>query len=849
MFAKQRVLVSSLSAVLSAGAFTLIPTTAQAQLVLEEVVVTARKREESLQETPIAVSAFSGESLKELGLRDISDLTKIVPNVDMYGGNGTTGAGNVFIRGVGARNTGVNYDSGVGIYVDGVYLSRADGAVLDNVDLQSVQVLRGPQGTLFGKNTTGGAILYTTNKPNEEYGGNAELRVGNFNQLDGQLTINAPIIEDSLLSRFSVFATTRDGFVHSVSNGNPGFSDDDEYNDVNRRGAQAQLRWLASDDLTVDLNYTYSKTDQAARGQNCLVTDSVPGSGWQSLLQNDTIIVPGTGKTIQEWCAESEALGIDKIQAQAEFNKYEAEVHSIALTTEWDLNDDVNFKSITSFRDTEGAETNELDAIGIANLGRTNFGEFGEPRHTASFSQEFQFAGTAFDDRLDYVAGVFAFHEDSDAGTAVSPSGPFFDTLSGIFPSPTGFVFYINQTTEILAKNSSASAFSQVDWHFDDYWSMTLGLRYTWEERELVRRLRVPELATLSTTGDAALSGLSSQIYTLPSGPDSFNPNHGYVIGEDPFNPGQLDPLANQRAKVDDSDITPMFSLQRTFDAIGIMDSGTIYATAANGFLSGGISDTVDISTGRVELFDAEEVWNYELGFKMDAFDRKLRLNTALFYTDYKDRQLTTIRISPLGRIAGALINAESSRIAGIEFEANIIPMDNLLITANVTFNDGKISKYADEEISAPEPDSEVAPGCERLTVGFNEVDNCPVDRSSENLPRLPDEAYFVAIQYNWETSMGTVVPFVSWSYRTNLENCFDSASCISEVYLVDQEDVSARITWSSPDEAWRVTAYGNNLTDDRFVTGGTPLVGVTQTAGAVYNLPRTYGIEASFTW
>ncbi len=154
-----------MSAALAITSVGFIPAVALGQAALEEVVVTARKREESLQETPVAVSAFTGEDLEELGLRNISDLTKVVPNVDMYSGNGTTGSGNVFIRGIGARNTGVNFDSGVGIYVDGVYVSRADGAVLDNVDLQSVQVLRGPQGTLFGKNTTGGAILYTTNQP------------------------------------------------------------------------------------------------------------------------------------------------------------------------------------------------------------------------------------------------------------------------------------------------------------------------------------------------------------------------------------------------------------------------------------------------------------------------------------------------------------------------------------------------------------------------------------------------------------------------------------------------------------------------------------------------------------
>ena len=141
MSTKQRLIVSHLAAALAVTSIGFVSGVALGQDALEEVVVTARKREESLQETPLAVSAFSSQGLEELGMRNISDLTKVVPNVDMYSGNGTGGAGNVFIRGVGARNTGVNFDSGVGIYVDGVYVSRADGAILDNVDIQSVQVL------------------------------------------------------------------------------------------------------------------------------------------------------------------------------------------------------------------------------------------------------------------------------------------------------------------------------------------------------------------------------------------------------------------------------------------------------------------------------------------------------------------------------------------------------------------------------------------------------------------------------------------------------------------------------------------------------------------------------------
>jgi iron complex outermembrane receptor protein len=524
-------------------------------------------------------------------------------------------------------------------------------------------------------------------------------------------------------------------------------------------------------------------------------------------------------------------------------NKYVAETQTLSLTTDWEMSDDVNFKAITAWRSTESGSTSELDAIGIPLLHRGNFsGIDAELRKTEALSQEFQLSGTAFDGKMDYVVGLYAFTEESDAGTAGAPSGPFFGALS----SPA-MAFYTNTTTTLLTENKSVSAFSQVDWNFNENWRLTTGLRYTWEERELARQFRVTDVSTVSTTSDAFFV-IGDQFILFPSGPESYNPNHGYAIAPDPANPDQPDPLANQHMKIDDSDVTPMASLQYTFEDSGFIDGGTVYVTAANGFLSGGVTDTTSVTTRMIEEYLPEEVWNYELGVKIDAWDNRLRVNMALFYTDYEDRQLTTVRINPdSGRIAGALINAESSSISGIEIETQIIPVDNLQITANISFNEGEIDDYADERILSV-PESGVVPSdCNTVVVGTGAVMNCPIDRADENLPRLPEEIYFLAAQYNLETEFGRFVPMVSWSYRKEVDNCFDRASCLSERYLVDQKDVSARLTWYSPGEKLRVTAYGTNLTDARYVNGGTPLVDVTETAGMVYSNPRAYGVEISY--
>ena len=201
-----------------------------------------------------------------------------------------------------------------------------------------------------------------------------------------------------------------------------------EYNDINRYGGQAQLRWLAADDLTLDLNYNYGKTDQAARGQNCQVVTDIPGTGWQATFRIPSSLTVHR-VNITDWCQRNQDLGKDKIMANLEPNQYKAEVNTLALTVDWEISDVLNFKSISAARSAEGGEVNELDAIGIALLGRTNFaGNGAEQRNTDSYSQEFQLLGSAFDDKLDYVVGAFGFTEKTDKGAATSPS-LFFNAL------------------------------------------------------------------------------------------------------------------------------------------------------------------------------------------------------------------------------------------------------------------------------------------------------------------------------------------------------------------------------------------------------------------------------------
>lgn len=789
-------------------------------LVLEEIIVTARKRVESLQETPVAVTALGSEALREAGVRNLADLNQLVPNIEVAAGNGNAGVASIYIRGVGQRNSGANIDSGVGIYIDGIYMGRPDGALLDVNDIQSVQVLRGPQGTLFGKNTTGGALVFTTNRPVDEFEASLGARVGNYDRLDADFMVNLPLA-DSLFMRLSGTHRSRDGFLDNLYDG-------EEYNDEDRQGLLWQTRWLASDDFTLDLNINWAQTEQTARPQKCQL---VPGyQGWQAQLLDILAITPSTGKTLDDFCAEAAAAGGgDPRKVVSDLGGiYTAQNRGASLTAEWAIGDNLSLKSITGWRYTEAEQDDELDSTEIPFLHRTNsIHPFSAPSKTDQYSQEFQLTGSAFDERMQYVAGAYWFREETDNRKTVNLLGPFDPAISGLF--------FLNTTTrENITENEAMALFSQVEWEFNEHWRTTLGLRYTDEERTMRRDLFFPVASTLDASGGQVVD-ISGGLYLVDRSSFVYNPNFDFYLEE----------VAD--GKVSNDDITPMASLQYLIGETDSIDTGSLYLTYSEGFLSGGLSEAPG---GDLEEFEPEEVENWELGFKLDMLDRRLRLNGALFYADYTNRQLTTLVVNPnTGSPAPATINAAASTIKGFELESTWLASANWMLTFNATINDGDIDEFDDVQLTlATEPD--VPAGCTRAPLVIIDIDECPNDRSDENLPRLPQETYMLAVQYNWDSSVGMIQPRVQASWKFDIEYCFDSASCRSGLWLEDKQfDLSARVSWMSSDGRWSGALYGSNLTDEDYMIGGTALVESSGAGGIAVGPPRMYGAEILYSF
>ncbi|TDG15007.1 TonB-dependent receptor [Seongchinamella unica] len=796
-----------------------VPAVAQ-DLVLEEVIVTARKRVESLQETPVAVTALGAAALRDAGVRNLADLNQVVPNIEVAAGNGNAGIANVYIRGVGQRNSGANIDSGVGIYIDGMYLGRPDGALLDLNDIQSVQVLRGPQGTLFGKNTTGGALVFTTNPPNDEFEASIGGRVGNYDRLDADLMVNVPIT-GSLFTRLSMASRSRDGYMDNLFDGKA-------YNDEDRQNVIWRTRWLVSEDFTLDLNLNWARTDQTARPQKCRNVEGY--DGWQEELFNLLAITPSTGRTLEDYCVDAEqAGGGDPYKIISDLGgTYEVENRGASLTAEWALGEDITLKSISGWRYTEAEQNDELDNTGIPFLHRTNsVHPFSTPAETDQYSQEFQLTGAAFDDRLQYVAGLYWFQEKTDNRRSVSILGPFDPAIAD--------TFFTSSTANLkIAENDALAVFSQLEWEFNDHWRATVGVRYTEEDREFTREQYLPDPATLDANGAPAIP-LGGGLYIVNRPDFVFNPNFDFVLESAPT------------GKVSNNDVTPMASIQYLLGENSYIDQGSLYLTYSEGFLSGGLSEA---PSGDLEEFQPEEVENWEFGFKLDLLDRRLRVNGAIFNMDYTNRQLTTLVINPnSGSPAPATINAAESTIRGIELETTWLATENWLISFNATINDGQIDAFDDVQLTLV-ADPVVAPGCTRTSLTIIEVDECPNDRSDENLPRLPEETYMLAAQYNWESAIGLIQPRLQANWKFDIDYCFDSASCRSGLWLEDKQfDLNARIGWVSPQGKWEGALYGTNLTDEDYTIGGTALVESSGFGGYVPAAPRMYGLELQYNF
>ena len=451
----RKTLTAALGAALFAAAAAPAPLLAQAtgaedqdSAVIEEVIVTAQRREQTLQEVPMAVSAFTGADLEALQADNLDSLQGAVPNLNLVQGRGSNSSVNAYIRGVGQPDALQSFDPAVGVYLDDVYMSRIQGALFKLYDIERIEVLRGPQGTLYGKNTPGGAIRLITRTPGDEFEAQAGVLVGDYGRLQARARIAAPVTDDFAIG-CSVLHDERDGFVTDPLDGR-------EYNDEDTTVARVKGSWDVSENLNVTFSADYTKEDvNLTLGRSEVLLYS---------LDLALGIVPRLPAPTGEWDFRTSTSMSDRpTQATDHWGGN--------VTVSWDINGNTTLKSITAYRDLETSSYIDIDATTL------QLGDVLVALDQNQFSQEFQLLGNN-GDNLNWVVGAYYLNEQVPSHQEAYADD--FLLFNGI---PISFLRTIDDDLE----TTSYALFGQVDWAFADRWSLGLGLRWTEEEKDYFR--------------------------------------------------------------------------------------------------------------------------------------------------------------------------------------------------------------------------------------------------------------------------------------------------------------------------------------------------------------------------
>lgn len=613
-----------------------------AEGVIEEVVVTARKRDERLTDTPLSVTALTASDLSRFQVEDLGDIQNIVPNLSFNLGDAANAI--IYIRGVGQRDSLSFADPGVGVYLDDVYMGRAQGAFLDVVDVERIEVLRGPQGTLYGRNTIGGAIKYVSAAPTVTPYFAVEAGVGNFGAHQLKASWSGPLNTDgSLLGRVTFAHLAHDGYNENQFAGAASDTDGDKQTFAGR----LQLAYSPSDDLRFHLS-----VDRSISSPDRSITPSRISAG-PTLVQRTAAFEPAS----------------DPFKIEANFNDVERlEVEGVALTFEYALSDAFALKSVTAFRQLDYETHIDLDGTGFE-----VFGVYVDQRQD-QFSQELQIAYDA-GGQVQALLGIHHFSEDDLTPDGISNSQPIdFSGGAGTFFSPYGTVSENDQSVEANA------IFGEVSWAVSEAWELTLGARYTAESKALKRK---------------ACQALGALGMVLPTINDC-NPA-----------PNSSNPFAlNLDLSEDFSKVTPKLGLSYRFEAGGLAYFAYARGFKSGGF-DGRIgynsaSDESAVNT-QARPYDAEVADTFEIGWKSVLADGRVRLSMAAFFNDYQDLQLSSFSATPAGGFATVFTNAGEAENFGFEAELLASPTPNLLVSLNLGYLDAEYKTFinaANEDVS-----------------------------------------------------------------------------------------------------------------------------------------------------
>lgn len=801
--------------------------------MLEEIIVTAEKRVSTVQDTPIAITAFSGDELARSLINNTLDMQMNVPNMLMSKGNFTTAQ--VSIRGIGNLAVGSASDSGTGIHFNGVYLNSPRVMEQEFFDTERVEVLRGPQGTLYGRNTTAGVVNVISRKPDDEFGGDIEVSVGDYSAVKAKGAVNFPMGEN-FAQRFAGFYNSRDGFVDNKYNG-------DDVDDRDMYALRSSTLWRGDNtDATLVINY-FKEDDTRMRGSNqqCLrdpeaILGCLP-TGLADQTTNGGATVTGfltglvgqvTGLPFPEDDYINSPKSANPREQYLDFTpQYEVEDTIVTLEINHEF-DSFTFTSLTGYHESDLSARNDYDYTVASevwpvevttNLGEDGFvttnGLYNSDRSSTTpeqWSQEFRLASD-FNGDWNFLAGGFWLTYESETHYNVYSSG--LEVFGETFGIPAEQRLFDNDTHKY--ELDTWAVFGEVYWQATDKMHMTLGLRYTDEEKKSQQRT-----IYLNFLAD-------------PTAPDGGYENFG----------GEWD------------EVTGKFNIN--YD---LTDDVMLYTTLSRSYKSGGFnpisstSSLLDPALGGDPgnaYFDPEYINSIELGAKTRLLDNTLQANLTYFYYDFEDLQ-----VSKIVQQTSLNQNVDSSTIQGIEAELIWVPTENWRFTANLSWLDTEIDEFesidpaninqlgtTENIVTTPNANVYIGPGC---AGGAPACDGLPADLSGNSLPNSPEFSANLGAAYIWPMDNGMELTAATNYY---VQDTFYARTYNTGNDEVDEWDVwNASLFLRSADDSWYAEAWVRNISDDDNVTGqylGDQNVGLATNQFLME--PRTYGVTAGYNF
>ncbi len=781
---------------------------------LEEIIVTAEFRAKDVQVTPIAITAITGSMLDNRAQTSLFEVANQAPNVTLKEGGQARSGMMAYIRGIGQSDFIAALEPGVGVYVDDVYYAQLTGSMLELLDVDRVEILRGPQGTLSGRNSVGGAVKLFTKQPGEDDSGFARVGFGSYDQVDFRGAGGMTLVDDRLYARFSGAAKTRDGYVKILDYACTHPGSDAPTNrggkgcELGRQGekkyatGRVQLRWIANDDLEISFAGDYLNNQS---GQAPGVATFADRTAIEANLANPTItLVDQNGNvtyyrdhifvpygpyrnasdpindpyvtygTTTDFGPMYMLPGDPAVTAPVPWKPSTFSSRNYitqwgtSLRFDWQISDSMSFDSISAFREYDSWFTWDEDGSPVA------VNQLDNRLDNYQFTQEFRLNG-ALGDNLDYTVGAFYLKQNSHYEARVDLNYALLDFIHGPDPTPA----------------DTTAAFAHADWRLTDNFSVSAGLRYSEEFKSYTHHRHNPDGTNIT------------------GGPPGNQPNW------------RLAGIEGLTAEFEDKRTD-----WRLAASYNLTDDAMVYGSASTGYKGGGVNPR-PFFADQLKTFESEELTSYELGFKSTLFDNTLRFNAAAFFTQYDNIQLiltqceVPVFVDPdlIGPPCLKPANVGDAEIQGVEFEATWYPTDNFLVDASASF--------LDFEYTNVDPVALVG-----STIS-------PLDMIT---PYTPETKWALGLQYTFmEGRLGEFMVRVDASYLDDVyADPTNKPVNLLEAYTL----TNAIARWTAPDDVWQIEFQWLNLTDEVYYIDAYDVSASQGTVLAQPGLPSTFNLS-----